>query len=49
MPGGHYEMDATHDPSNIAFVPENLKESCCFSDLFVNHNLWELGLPLLVL
>jgi hypothetical protein len=41
------EMDATRDPSNIAFVPENLEESRRFLDQFVNHDLRELGLPLL--
>jgi hypothetical protein len=44
------------DPSNIAFVPENLEESRVpenleeshrFLDQFVNHDLRELGLFLL--
>jgi hypothetical protein len=44
---GDNEMDATCDPSNIAFVPENRDVSWRFSDLFVNHDLRELILPLL--
>jgi hypothetical protein len=41
------QMDATRDPSNIAFLPENLQESRRFSDEFINHDLRELRLPLL--
>jgi hypothetical protein len=41
------EMEAARDPLNIAYVPETREESVLFSDQFVNHDLRELGLPLL--